>query len=113
MPVSQSIFIFWLLEFTHFGRMSKLLVDLFMLNTKAVVNAWTWTTLPFYAIAQQPWKRLKLSKSFGVRMIKDKHGRTVYSRPCSIKVEHPLMQYTTLNEIIPNLDPKQIGRAHV
>ena len=88
-------------------QMSKFLVNLFMLNTKAVVNAYTWTTLPFYTIAQQPWKTLKLSKSFGVRALRDKHGRVVYSRPCPIKVEHPLMTYKTLNEVIPHLDPKR------
>lgn len=87
--------------------MSKLLVNLFMLNTKAVVNAYTWTTLPFYTIAQQPWKKLKLSKSFNVKAIKDKYGRTVYSRKCSVEVNHPLMTYQTLNEVIPHLDPKR------
>ncbi len=87
--------------------MSKFLVNLFMLNTKAVVNAWTFTTLPFYTIYQQPWKKLRLSKSFGVQAIKDRQGRTVYSRPCPVKVYHPLMTYQTLNEVIPHLDPKR------
>lgn len=87
--------------------MSKLLVNLFMLNTKAVVNAYTWTTLPFYTIAQQPWKKLRLSKSFNVKAIKDKYGRTIYSRKCAIEVNHPLMTYQTLNEVIPHLDPKR------
>jgi len=84
--------------------MSSLWVKLFMLNTKAIVNAYTWTTLPFYTVAQRPWRQLKLSKSFGVKIEKDRHGRTVYSRPCPVEINHPLMGIFTVNEVIPKLD---------
>ena len=84
--------------------MSNILVNLFMLNVKAVVNTYTWSTLPFYAAIQRPWRRLKLSSSFGVKMQKDKYGRTVYSRPCPVKIENPLVGHYTLNEVVHKLD---------
>ena len=95
--------------------MSKLLVNLFMLQAKAVVNAYTWTTLPFYTIVQRPWQRLARSKSFGVKTHIDRHGRTIYSRPCPIEVNHPLLQHYTLNEIVHKLDParKAVGLREV
>ena len=95
--------------------MSKLLVNLFMLNAKAVVNAYTWTTLPFYTIVQQPWRRLRIAKSFGIIATKDKYGRMVYSRPCQAKIEHPLLNHYTLNDIEPILDRnrKAVGLREV
>ena len=84
--------------------MSKLLVNFALLNTKAIVNAYTWSTLPFYAIAQRPWTRLRLAKSLGVIKTKDKQGRTVYSRPSPPTLNHPFYNYKTFPEIFPLID---------
>src|SRR5690625_3473804 len=84
--------------------MSRLLVNLALLPTKALVNAYTWTTLPLYAAAQRPWRRLKQSKSFGVRAEKDSQGRLIYSRKSPVQSNHPYLQCTTFNEIVTMLD---------
>lgn len=85
--------------------MSKLLVNLALLQTKALVNAYTWSTLPFYALAQRPWQRLKLSRATGVKMtIDQKTGRTIYSRPSPVELEHPYLNCHSFNEIVPFLD---------
>ena len=78
-----------------------------MYQTKALVNAYTWTTLPLYAIAQQPWRRLRQSKSFGVQAIKQPDGRIVYSRPCQMHQEHPYFGLHSFNQIVPLLDRKR------
>ena len=75
-----------------------------MLPTKALVNTYTWTTLPAYALAQRPWLRLRRSKSFGVKTHIDRHGRTVYSRPSPPNLKHPYYKYSTFPEILPLLD---------
>lgn len=85
--------------------MSKLLLNLVLGSTKALVNSYTWSTLPFYAVAQRPWARLSKSKSFGLRSTVDRYQRTVYSRPCAVKgFSHPALQCKTFNEIVPTLD---------
>lgn len=84
--------------------MSKLLLSLALGSTKVVVNSYTWSTLPFYAIIQQPWARLKKSKSFGLCSTVDRYQRTVYSRPCAAKnFTHPALQCKSFNEIVPSL----------
>ena len=84
--------------------MSKLLVNLALLQTKAIVNAYTWSTLPFYTLVQRPWRRLKLSKNFNVKIEKDSLGRTVYSRTASANFDHPHMKYDSYNELVDTLD---------
>lgn len=84
--------------------MSKLLVNLVLYNTKALVNAYTWSTLPFYAAAQRPWTRLRRAKTLGVLTTKDEKGRTVYTRPSPPHLNHPYYKYRTISEIIPLLD---------
>lgn len=84
--------------------MSKLLVNLVLYNTKALVNAYTWFTLPFYAAAQRPWTRLRRAKTLGVLTTKDEKGRTVYTRPSPPHLNHPYYKYRTISEIIPLLD---------
>lgn len=86
--------------------MSKLLVNLALLNTKALVNAYTWSTLPLYAAVQRPWRRVKLSKAgFGVTINKDvKNGRIIYSRPKETDYsQHPYYKYNTFPEAFASL----------
>ena len=84
--------------------MSKLLAQLALLPAKALVNAYTWTTLPLYTIAQRPWQRVQASKAFAVKVYKDKHGRTVYYRQAPPSIDHPFFKYSTFPEIVPTLD---------
>lgn len=84
--------------------MSKLLVNLALLQTKAIVNAYTWTTLPLYAVVQRPWRRLKLARTTGFITSKDKHGQTVYSRPSPKELKHPYLNCYSFNEVVPLLD---------
>ena len=93
--------------------MSKLLINFALINTKALVNAYTWTTLPFYALAQRPWRRLRLSKSFGIIATKDDQtGRIIYARPRQNHFSHyPHYKYSTFPEAFDQLNPdrKVIG----
>ena len=85
--------------------MSKLLVNLALLNTKALVNAYTWSTLPFYAAIQRPWRKLKLSKTFGVTTEVQKNGsRIIYSRPKEADIgRHPYYRHSTFPEAFASL----------
>ena len=84
--------------------MSRLLVGMFMGATRAVVQTYTVATLPFYAAVQKPWRKLKLSKDFGVKRTLDKHGRLIYTRPSPNELDHPYLKLNSFNEIIPLLD---------
>lgn len=75
-----------------------------MLQTKTMVNAYTWTTLPLYTIIQRPWQRLNRSKSFNVKSYVDKQGRTIYYRPTPADITHKYLKYTTFAEIVNTLD---------
>lgn len=83
--------------------MNKLQVKVALLNFKAIVNAYTWATLPFYAMAQRPWLKLRQAKNLGVIKTVDKQGRLIYSRP-SKHLNHPFNNYRTIPEIIPLID---------
>lgn len=91
--------------------MSKsLLAELFLLQTKALVNAYTWSTLPFYTIVQKPWQKVKLSKSFDVQRTLDSQGRLVYSRPCRLpnpEKQIPYLGMHSFNQMVPLLDRNQ------
>lgn len=89
--------------------MSSMLVNLALLPTKAVVNTYTALTLPFYTIYQRPWRKLRLSKSFGVKTYQDQHGRTVYHRPAPPNLCHPFYNYSTYNEVLRTLDPGRVA----
>ena len=84
--------------------MSKFTINFALLQTKLLVNTYTWITLPFYTVAQQPWRVLRAAKSLGVVTTKDKHGRTVYSRPSPPTLNHPYYQYKTFPAIFSLLD---------
>ena len=84
--------------------MSKILINLALIQTKFLVNTYTWATIPFYTIVQRPWNRLRLSKKFGVETYKDKNGRTVYWRPTPPEIDHKYLKYSTFMEVIPTLD---------
>lgn len=77
-------------------------------QTKAFVNLYTWTTLPFYSIYQQPWRRLALNKDFNVIKKVDSLGRLIYSRPLQPNpgnVSHDkYYQYKTFPELFDVLD---------
>lgn len=97
------------LSFLIFFKMvsSKLLANLALLPTKALVTAYTWTTLPFYTAVQQPWKRLKLSRNFNVVSTTDSQGRVVYSRTPPVKLDHPHLACKHYNELLEMVDRKQ------
>lgn len=84
----------------------QLLYQLMALPAKAIVNTYTWTTLPFYAVAQRPWAKLRLTaKRIGViSTIDTKTGRRVYSRPTFPGIDHPHLKFHTINDIFPILD---------
>lgn len=84
--------------------MSKLLVNLALLQAKALVNAYTFATLPIYALVQRPWRRLKLSQATGIQITVDLLGRKVYSRPSPLNIQHPYLNCYSFNEMIPYLD---------
>lgn len=85
--------------------MSKFLVNLALLNTKVLVNAYTGLTLPLYTIVQRPWRQLKIAKStFNMRVFLDKQGRLVYSRPTQASSHLPAYACQTFAEVIPTLD---------
>lgn len=84
---------------------SKFLVNLSLLPVKALINVYTWSTLPVYAALQRPWQRLKLSKSGGlVSTYNEKMGKTIYSRKCPVHFDHPYLSRYAFNEIVPLLD---------
>ncbi len=87
--------------------MSRQLVNFSLLPVKALITTFTWSTLPFYAAVQKPWRRLKLSKNFGVVATKDIQGRLIYSRPCPVDVQHPYLNCYSFNEMFPLLDRSQ------
>ncbi|XP_017495100.1 PREDICTED: long-chain-fatty-acid--CoA ligase 4-like, partial [Rhagoletis zephyria] len=83
----------------------QLLFQLLALPAKAAVNAYTWSTLPFYTLYQKPFSKLRLAKNFGVISTVDpKTGRRVYSRPTPPDIDHPYLKYQVFNDIIPTLD---------
>ena len=85
---------------------SKFLTSLSLLPVKALVTTYTWSTLPFYAAVQKPWRRLKLSRSGSdlVTTIDEKTGRKIYSRKPLEHFEHPYLSRYSFNEIVPLLD---------
>lgn len=89
------------------NNMSKQLVNLSLLPAKALITAYTWSTLPFYTAIQRPWRRLAKSRNFGVVKTIDSQGRLIYSRPCPVDVHHPYLNCYSFNEILPLLDKKR------
>lgn len=85
--------------------MSKLLINSVLLPTKALVNAYTWSTLPFYTALQRPWRTLRLSKNQGIK-IETKNGRTIYSRESPAK-SNPFYKYETFPQLFPLLKENQ------
>ena len=83
----------------------QLLFQLLALPAKAAIHAYGCITLPFYALAQKPWTKLRLSKSFGVVSTVDpKTGRRIYSRPTPPGIDHPYLKYKVFNDIVPTLN---------
>lgn len=78
--------------------------QLALLPLIAIIQAYTWTTVPFYALTQRPWLRVRRSKYYGVQATTDREGRTIYSRPCPAKFEHPHLKCNSFAEVIPLLD---------
>jgi hypothetical protein len=90
--------------------MSKLLLNLGLAPTRALITAYTWSTLPLYTAIQQPWRRLALSNELGVKQTLDPYGRgIIYSRPSPYPepTHHPLLDCHSLNQMIPHLDPSR------
>ena len=85
--------------------MSQMLQKLAMAQTKALVNLYTWTTLPLYTIVQRPWRRLRLSKGFGVKTTVDTNGRTIYYRPspAPVTATQPFIDCHTFPEMFQKL----------
>lgn len=85
--------------------MSKFLVNLTLLQAKALVNAYTWTTLPLYAAVQKPWRQVKIAKStFNMRVMLDSQNRLVYSRPSRLPDDKAVYKCRTFAEVLPTLD---------
>ena len=89
--------------------MSPIGVKLALLPTKAVDNTYTALTLPFYTAYQRPWRKLRLTKSFGVKSYQDSHGRTVYHRPSPVPCPQPFDRLTTYNQVLRTLDRNRVA----
>src|SRR5882724_6354552 len=83
--------------------MSKLMVSLFMMKTRLIVNTYTVTTLPAYYIIQKPWMRLKDEKRLKTKKFVTSNGELVYSRN-EPPVSHPCLKYKSYPEMLQNLD---------
>ena len=71
--------------------MSKLLVNIFMLKTRLIVNTYTVTTLPLYYVMQKPWKTLKEAKTLRTKNFITRDGELVWTRD-EKPVSHPFLQ---------------------
>lgn len=82
--------------------MSKLLVNLFMLKTRLIVNTYTVTTLPLYYAIQKPWKTLEEAKKQRARKFLTRDGELVWTRD-EKPVSHPFLRFKSYAEVIMNL----------
>ena len=82
--------------------MSKLLVNLFMLKTRLIVNAYTVTTLPAYYVIQKPWQTLAEAKRLRTRKYETIDGEVVWTRSDSTPT-HAVLQYNSYAEVLKNL----------
>ncbi|CAG2176204.1 unnamed protein product, partial [Oppiella nova] len=82
--------------------MSKLVVNLFMIKTRLIVNTYTVTTLPLYYVIQKPWKTLAEAKKLRTKTHETINGEVVWSRN-NPSLSHAFLQYNTYPEVLKNL----------
>ncbi|CAG2100424.1 unnamed protein product [Medioppia subpectinata] len=82
--------------------MSKLLVNLFMLKTRLVVNAYTVTTLPLYYVIQKPWRTVAAANKVRTKNYETINGEVVWSRSHPLP-DHTFLQYNSYAEVLKNL----------
>lgn len=83
--------------------MSKILMNITLFHTKLIVNTYTALSLPFYAIYQKPWQRLKISNQIYSQMISKTSDSVVWTRngPPGTK---PITQCSTYLEAFKFMD---------
>lgn len=95
-------------------NMSKHLVNLFMLKTRLLVNLYTATTLPFYYLAQKPWRTVALAKQIKSKKLLI-NGSWVWVRN-EEPPEHPHLKCGTyvqvMDTMIPMYGPKRPALAY-
>ena len=84
------------------NKMSKFLVNFFMLKTRIIVNTYTATTLPLYYAIQKPWKVLEEAKKLRTKKFETRDGELVWCRD-ETPVSHPSLLYNSYAEVLSNL----------
>ncbi|XP_054162447.1 long-chain-fatty-acid--CoA ligase 4-like [Oppia nitens] len=82
--------------------MSKLLVNLFMLKTRLIVNTYTVTTLPLYYAIQKPWRTLKEANQVKTKKFVTKNGELVWERNHP-SPEHEFLKYSSYAEVLKHM----------
>lgn len=87
---------------------SKLLPKLVYWNTRLVVGTYTAVSLPFYTIAQRPWKQLRLARQKRVVVEQSLDGSTYWTR-YGPPVTHPngYHNHSTFKEIVQMMKSKE------
>lgn len=88
--------------------MSKILTNLTLFHTKLIVNTYTAITLPFYAIYQKPWQRLKLADMVLTKSLK-KSDRIIWSRKFPAEKKLPCFQCSTYIEAFEKMDRNRLS----
>ena len=84
--------------------MSKfILMNVTLFHAKLFVNTYTALTLPFYALYQKPWRKIKLSKLVRTTMTIDNNGHPVWIRK-GPPMQSPYMKYNTFVEAFSKMD---------
>ena len=91
--------------------MSKILMNVTLFHTKLIVNTYTALTLPFYAIYQRPWQKIKLSKLMRVQKLIDKNDNFPIWVKKHVDIKSPYMKHETYVKSMNymNRDIKSIG----
>ena len=75
--------------------MSKILMNVTLFHTKLIVNSYTALTLPFYALYQKPWQKVKLSKLMRVKKLIDKNDKFPIWVKKEVAIKSPYMKHET------------------
>lgn len=82
-------------------------MNITLFHTKLVVNTYTALSLPFYAAAQKPWRRLKLSKVVHTQKYLDPKTNTYIWKRKGPPGSSPVLNYETYIEAMAKLDPNK------
>ncbi|KAI7687029.1 hypothetical protein SSS_00449 [Sarcoptes scabiei] len=85
--------------------MSKILMNITLFHTKLIVNTYTALSLPFYAIYQKPWRKIKLSNIKRTESFKQ-IDRVVWLRK-GPPGHSPTLKCRTYLEALSMLDPSK------